>query len=430
MVLRQTRGSRAAVALVVAGWTVLAGSCAFPARVPAAALPKLRIATYNASLNRDAAGQLLMDLADGRNRQAQKVAEVLQRVRPDVVLINEFDFDETGEAARRFHDHYLAVSQNGHAPLQYPYRFAPPVNTGVPANTATSATFDFDNDGRATFDMPPASDRTAGTAYGNDCFGFGTFPGQYGFVVYSRFPIRADQVRTFQLLKWRDMPDAAVPPGWYSPEELTVFRLSSKSHADVPIEVAPGAVFHLLASHPTPPAFDGNEDRNGRRNHDEIRLWADYLKGAAYLRDDRGTSGGLADGVRFVVAGDLNADPLDGDSYRGAILQLLQHPRVNADFIPAGPGGSEQATAQGGVNLSHRGNPAHDTGDFGDRPPRGPGNLRIDYVLPSRDGWRVIDGGIFWPASEDPSFGLIDASDHRLTYLDVQITPIAGALTP
>jgi len=33
-----------------------------------------------------------------------------------------------------------------------------------------------------------------------------------------------------------------------------------------------GQVIHILASHPTPPVFDGVEDRNGRRNHDEIRL--------------------------------------------------------------------------------------------------------------------------------------------------------------
>ena len=38
-----------------------------------------------------------------------------------------------------------------------------------------------------------------------------------------------------------------------------------------------GKTFHLLASHPTPPVFDGDEDRNGKRNHDEVRLIADYI---------------------------------------------------------------------------------------------------------------------------------------------------------
>ena len=82
---------------------------------------------------------------------------------------------------------------------------------------------------------------------------------------------------------------------------------------------------HVLASHPTPPAFDGPEDRNGKRNHDEIRLWADYLTGGAaagYL----GAS--LPEDEPFVILGDLNADPLDGGSVPGAIQQLLNHPRI------------------------------------------------------------------------------------------------------
>lgn len=32
----------------------------------------------------------------------------------------------------------------------------------------------------------------------NDAFGFGFYPGQFGMVVYSRFPILREQARTFQ----------------------------------------------------------------------------------------------------------------------------------------------------------------------------------------------------------------------------------------
>ncbi|HET9673764.1 MAG TPA: hypothetical protein VFP31_03075, partial [Gaiellaceae bacterium] len=57
----------------------------------------VRFATFNASLNRPVAGQLRSDLSNPTStsvfvRQAKNVAEVIQRVRPDVVLINEFDF--------------------------------------------------------------------------------------------------------------------------------------------------------------------------------------------------------------------------------------------------------------------------------------------------------------------------------------------------
>src|SRR5215207_5925419 len=52
-----------------------------------------RFATFNASLNRAVEGELVADLSTPDDTQAQAVAEVIQRVRPDVLLINEFDFD-------------------------------------------------------------------------------------------------------------------------------------------------------------------------------------------------------------------------------------------------------------------------------------------------------------------------------------------------
>ena len=94
----------------------------------------------------------------------------------------------------------------------------------------------------------------------------------------------ARAIRTFQEFRWKDMPGAALPTDpatgapWYTDEELDAVRLSSKSHWDVPIWTGRRTV-HFLVSHPTPPVFDGAEDRNGRRNHDEIRFWADYLRG-------------------------------------------------------------------------------------------------------------------------------------------------------
>jgi Endonuclease/Exonuclease/phosphatase family len=371
-----------------------------------------RFATFNASLNRAAEGELVADLSAPDDPQAQAVAEVIQRVRPDVLLINEFDFDAQGLAARLFQDNYLSVGHNGASPIAYPYRFVAPSNTGIPSG------FDLDNNG----------------AVGgpNDAFGFGAYPGQFGMAVFSRYPILRDQVRTFQLFLWKDMPGALLPDDpatpavadWYSPEELAVFRLSSKSHWDVPVRVG-GTVIHTLVSHPTPPVFDGPEDRNGTRNHDEIRLWADYVlpSRSGYLYDDQGNQGGLKPGARFVVMGDQNADPFDGDSVPGAAQQLLENPRVNTSLTPTSPGGPEQAVLQGGANLTHRGDPAVDTADFLDVP--GPGNLRADYVLPSKN-LRILDAAVFWPLSSDPLFRLVGVfpfptSDHRLVWVDVAL---------
>ena len=214
----------------------------------------LRVATFNASLNRTAEGRLVSDLSTPANAQAAAVAEVVQRVRPDVLLVNEFDYDAQGTAGRLFQDNYLSVAHNGAAPIAYPYRYSAPSNTGIPTG------LDLNNNG------------TVGG--GDDAFGFGAYPGQFGMQVYSRFPIDLGRVRTFQHFRWTDMPGALLPTPFYSLEEEAILRLSSKSHWDLPLVVR-SEVVHFLVSHPTPPVFDGPEDRNGRRNFDEIRFWAD-----------------------------------------------------------------------------------------------------------------------------------------------------------
>ena len=374
-----------------------------PITIPPIAAEAVRFATFNMALNRREAGGLVAELEAG-SEQACKLAAIVQVVRPEVLLVNELDFDEAKTSMELLHSKYFEVSQQAAGkptdPITYPHRYTAPVNTGVPIE------LDLDGDGKI--------------GGPTDCYGFGAFPGQYGMAVYSQYPIK--NVRTFQKLLWKSMPEAALPlneggTSFYSEEALDKFRLSSKSHWDVEIETPAGLV-HFLASHPTPPVFDGPEDRNGRRNHDEIRLFADYISGgkqAAYIVDDEGESGGLEEGARFVIAGDLNADPKDGANFEGAIRQLLDHECVAAN-APESPGAAEVSEAQGGKNASHQSPASQDTGDFGDR---NPGNLRADYVLPSATLEQVASG-VFWPAPADPHYDLATASDHRLVWIDVK----------
>lgn len=370
----------------------------------------LRVATFNASLNRASKGQLLEDLAadpstgEGEDAQIRAVAEIIQINNPDILLLNEFDHDEDGKGVDLFRKNYLEVSQNGKSPVTYRYSFTAPVNTGVPSG------HDLNHDGIA--DGP------------DDAWGFGEFPGQYGMVVLSRYPILTDQVRTFQKLLWADMPSNLLPVEYYGEEIAAELPLSSKSHWDVPVRVGASTV-HVLASHPTPPSFDGPEKRNQRRNHDEIRLWADYLspgQRSRWITDDAGVRGGLAPQEQFVILGDMNSDPVDGDSWPGAIDQLLSHPRVR-DTMPTSDGAVEAAEAQGGANLQHTGEPRYDTADFSDDP--APGNLRVDYVLPSRP-LQVVFSAVYWPPTGHPGSELTGSypfptSDHRLVRVDLQV---------
>ncbi|RZS68212.1 endonuclease/exonuclease/phosphatase family protein [Agromyces ramosus] len=419
---------RRTTAVLTAAATLIGAAAVTAMAGPASAAPpdgrgptELRVATYNLSLNRNAPGQLVADLSTGTNAQAKTVAEIIQHANPDIVLLNEFDFVEGGVAADLFRENYLEVPQGTADAVEYPYAFVAPSNTGIASG------FDLNNNG-ATVTTPLAP------GYGDDAFGFGAFPGQFGMAVLSKYPIVEEDVRTFQRFLWKDMPGAllpddpntAAPADWYSPAELAVFRLSSKSHWDIPVEVG-GNILHVLASHPTPPTFDSVEDRNGLRNHDEIRFWADYVQpgpGSDYIYDDAGARGGLAPGESFVILGDQNADPLDGDSVAAAIDQLLRHPRIT-DPLPTSAGAVEAAALQGGANLLHEGDPKYDTADFNDNP--APGNLRADYVLPSRD-LRVTDAAVFWPVAADPLSALtgnfpFPSSDHRLVWVDLRVHP-------
>jgi hypothetical protein len=389
-----------------------------------------RFATFNASLNRNNAGDLITDLSTPDNPQAKAIAEIIQRNNPDILLLNEFDYDANGTAADLFRQNYLAVSQNGATPVDYPYVYIAPSNTGVPSG------FDLDNNGSI--------------GGGNDAFGFGNFEGQYGMVLFSKYEILTDEVRTFQNFLWKDMPgnllteDPTVDDpnttvnenlnGFYSPEEIGVLRLSSKSHWDIPINID-GEVFHVLAAHPTPPVFDGTEDRNGKRNFDEIRFWTDYVTPGqgGYIYDDAGGTGGLVAGERFVILGDYNADPFDGDAYTntdgvGAANQFFNTPAIqgsttDTSITPASAGGPDAAERQGALNATNLGNPAFDTADFG--PDTTVANLRVDYALPSYNT-TIVGSGVFWPTDEDPLFSLVGdfpfpSSDHRLTYVDLAL---------
>ena len=354
--------------------------------------------------------------------QAQIVAaaEILREKAPDILVLNEVDADPTGAGAehrvgleattRVFADRYLAAGED---PLVYPHLFVEESNTGALSG------FDLNNDGV----VATAAD-VGERAHGDDSWGYGVYPGQYAMAILSRFPIDRENARTFRRLLWRDLPGHHIPEGWYSAEELEQVRLSSKSHWDVPIDIE-GRTLRLLVSHPTPPAFDGEEDRNGRRNFDEIRLWKLYLDPArdgdspTWLKDDQGRTGGFdalpsGDGASaFVIAGDLNAHPGSDVVYDGqsAIDQLLRHDRIQ----DSGP----FLTSEGAIAGRSGGPPEHlerATNSFR-------GGLRIDYLLPSK-GLEITAGGVEWPDPDRDPEGherAVTASDHRFLWLDLHL---------
>jgi len=357
-----------------------------------AAAETIRVATWDVGLTRDGPGLLLAELGKAPEADLAAILVVIRSVRPDLLLLTGFDHDLHGKALAAF----AGRLAEGPDAIDYPHRFTAPVNAGRPSG------FDLDGDGLV---MGPA-----------DALGWGKFPGQGGMAVLSRLPIEAGAARSFRLLRWEAFDRATLPvradgSAFPSAEARAAMPLSSRAPWDLPVILPGGGRLHLLASNPTPPLFDGPEGFNRLRNRDEIGFWAAYLDGEAFA-DDEGRVAPLAADAAVVLVGNLNTDPADGAGDRTAIAALLAHPRLS-DPRPASAGAAAAASP------GHSGDPALDTADW--REAGGPGNLRVDYVLPSA-GLAIAAAGVVWPgAGEVLAAEATAASAHRLVWVDIRL---------
>lgn len=347
----------------------------------AAGAETLRVATWNVGLDRTGPGLLVRDLDRGEDqsedrsedRQIAAMIRVLVALEADVILLTAVDYDRGGVALG------LLADRLAKAGLAYPHRLALRPNTGMQTG------FDVDRNGRL--------------GEPRDAQGFGLFSGQAGMAVLSRWPIDAGGVRDFSAFLWRDLPGALIPSG-EAPGLVAVQRLATTGFWEVPV-VTGGGTLRLLAWHATPPVFDGPEDRNGRRNHDEAAFWRLFLEAGLPMPPPEGP---------FVLLGDGNLDPADGDGLREGMAALLAHPAVQ-DPMPRG--------THGRVEPEHAGDPGLDTVIYDSL-----GGLRLDYVLPSA-GLRVAASGVLWPPTDDALWpDLAAASRHFPVWVDLAL-PLA-----
>jgi hypothetical protein len=320
--------------------------------LPAAAQP-LKIAVWNVELDRAGPGLLARDIAGGKDAQVLAVLRVLEALDADAVLLTGVDYDRGLIAAGLLADRLAVLGTD------YPHRFALRPNTGWQTG------LDLDGDGQA--------------GGPDDAQGWGRFAGQGGMVVLSRLPVEVEAAIDHSAFLWTDLPGALLPPG-ITAEALAVQRLSTTGHWQVPLLLPGGGRLVLLARHATPPVFDGPEDRNGRRNHDEAAFWLALLEGRL--------PGLSPPAPPFVLLGTSNLDPTDGDGRRDAIRALLASPLLQ-DPAPRAQDPPPDAPGQ-------KGDPALDTAVFART-----GGLRVEVILPSA-GLRLLAAGILRPAAPDP----------------------------
>jgi hypothetical protein len=332
---------------------------------PPVAGDTLRIATYNIELSRDGPGLLLRDLVRG-DTQADAAAQVIADVAPDILLLQNVDFDIELRALGALRE---VIAGKG---LHYPVMFALMPNTGM----ATG--LDMDGDGRL--------------AEPEDAQGHGAFTGQGGMAILSRWPVDTEGVQDLSGFLWQDMPGAMLPivggAPFPSAAAQAALRLADVAHWAVPV-LHPDGPVTLLTFHASPPVFDGPEDRNGRRNHDQLRFWRYYLDGGV----------GLAPTARFVLLGHANQDPNRGDGLKSGIRGLLADLRIQ-DVIPLRPSGNPRDATVHWPRVS-------------------PSYMRVSHVLPSRD-WTVTDAGVYWPLSGQDAERAAAASRHRIVWVDLE----------
>ena len=313
----------------------------------------------------------MRDILSDEDAQIKAVIEVVGAVRPDVLVLAGIDWDLESHALSA-----LADRIGG-----YPHRFSARPNRGIDAGR------DLNRNGRL--------------GEPEDAIGFAEFAGQGALAVLSDVPIDRNGWRDFSGIAWKDLMGAS-PIG----AAESVLPLSTTAHWDLPLILPGGGKLSLLVWHATPPVFDGPDDRNGRRNHDEALFWLKYLDGELGRPPER-----------FVLLGAANLDPIDGDGRPTALKALMADPRIR-DVRPSSEGGIEAHTRDGGSNLSHSGDPSLDTVDWPDTAGQ-PGNLRVDYVLPA-SALTVTDAGVFWPLQgENLGATVQQASRHRLVWVDV-----------
>ncbi|MEQ3624185.1 MAG: endonuclease/exonuclease/phosphatase family protein [Celeribacter sp.] len=342
----------------------------------------LRIATYDAGLKRDGPGLLLRDLLKP-DEQAHAAMDMIVALDADILLLTGMDQDAQGASLTALAE---GLAQRG---LGYPHRLPLPGNRGLETPR------DLDGDGRR--------------GGPGDAQGWGRFTGAGAMALLSRYPIDHAGIIDITGLLWRDLPGADLPrrdgAAFPSEEAQAAQLLSSSGHYAVPVRLPKGRIT-LLVFAATPPVFDGPEDANGRRNADEIRVWAALLRGMLEHPPPPPPR---------VLMGNFNLDPHDGEGLRQVMVDLL------AGSLWQDPGPAASSAPSG--DPTHVGPAAQDTAFWRPTAEGGPGALRVDYVLPEH-GMTVRRSGVMRSGSTAQGADIAArASAHRPVWIEVEVPP-------
>lgn len=313
---------------------------------------------------------MLQSLQEGGSDQQNAVIASIAALNADVLLLTGIDYDAGGQT--------LAALAGALARAGVPYPYMMPLRP----NSGVATGFDITQNGRL--------------GEPRDAMAYGRYAGEGGMAVLSRLALDTGAIRDFSSYLWADLPLGQSPDT--EPALRALQRLSSGGHYEVPILLPKGGSLRLLAYYASPPGFDGEEDRNGRRNHDETAFWLRLMAGDLPFDPPA---------APFAIMGQASLDPTDGEGRPEALRQMLAHPALQ-DPAPRG--------THGRMDIGQSGDAALDTALYD-----GLGGLRVEYILPSRD-IQVAGAGVVWPDDADPAAAVLaTASRHRPVWVDITV---------
>lgn len=244
------------------------------------------------------------------NLQIKEVKAVLKDYEPDLLFINELQYDIPGSPNNNYMSEGINLDNlKNLLGLKNRYISFYPANTGKKAKKNSNGEY-------------YADPNTPGARELADQVNFGTIPHQYSSGLISKYPIVQENVITD--LKWKDfnrnidLSKFKAADGNELPRDMELF---DKNFLDVTIDIK-GKEIHVIVLHTVPAYHFGNKNSpNYFRNRDQLRFLEWYLTGKTDIDVDLINIKPI-NNETFIAAGDWNVDP-KSDNPGAEILKSL-----------------------------------------------------------------------------------------------------------
>ncbi len=249
--------------------------------------------------------------------------EILKKLNPDILSINEIQFDKVAVPNKNFNSEgenfnkLLKISG-----LDFLDKTFNEANTGKNSRT----------DDIGNYVLKPNQDQRSKLA---DKVNFGMFPGQYSTAGAFKYKILKKVVITD--LKWKDFnPDVDLTKykdmsGEPLPEDMELF---DKNFSDITLDIQ-GKDVHIILLHTVPAYGFGNpHSPNIKRNHDQLEFLKWYLTRKSKFKY-QGEIKPLKENSTFIAMGDWNVDPKSKNLGAKVINELASTFKLwQGDYVP------------------------------------------------------------------------------------------------